>query len=151
MKKINIVIAVVLLLFCIGYFFMIKGLPDRNLENTLKSSFMPTLLLIIFMGLSVLLLIKNIALGTNEACDYMLTRRDLLGLLIVTALIFLYVFLMNITGFLIITPVVMFILMKLTGSSKIREAVIVSISASLLIYLLFDVLFKVQLPGGLVM
>lgn len=151
MKKINIIISIVLLLFCIGYFFMIQGLPDRNLENTLKSSFMPTLLLSIFAGLTVIMLVKNIVAGSVEACDYLITKRDLLGLVSITALIFIYVFLMNITGFIIITPIVMFVLMKLTGTSKIREAIIVSITASVLIYLLFDVLFEVQLPGGLIM
>ena len=149
MKKINIIISIVLLLFCIGYFFMIQGLPDRNLENTLKSSFMPGLLLIIFLALSLILLIKNLSIGSVEACDYQLTRNDGFGILAITALIFVYILIMNITGFLIITPVVVFILMKLTGSSKIREAIIVAVSATLLIYLLFDVIFKVQLPEGL--
>jgi len=151
MKKINIIVAVVVLLFCIGYFFMIQGLPDRNLANTLKSSFMPSLLLIILVGLTLILLIQNIVKDSEESCNYAITGKELLGILVMTVLIFAYVFLLDIVGFLIITPVVMFILMKLTGSKKIRETIIVSVSVTLVIYIIFDLLFRVQLPDGLIL
>lgn len=150
MKKINIVVAIVVLLFCCGYFIMIQGLPDRNLDNTLKSSFMPGLLLIILVGLTLVLLIKNIFQGSEEACNYTISRKELLGILVMTVILFAYVALLDILGFILITPFVMFILMKLTGSTKIKESIIVSISATAIIYLLFDMLFRVQLPDGLI-
>jgi putative tricarboxylic transport membrane protein len=130
---------------------MIQGLPDRNLENTLKSSFMPSLLLIILVGLSLILLITNIVKGSDESCGYHITKKELQGLLIITGLIFSYVYLLDIIGFIMTTPVLMFILMKLTVGFKLRESIIVSISATLGIYLLFDLLFKVQLPEGIIL
>ncbi|MDC7227681.1 MAG: tripartite tricarboxylate transporter TctB family protein [Spirochaetales bacterium] len=150
MKRVNIIAAAVVLLVCIGYFIMIQGLPDRNLDNTLKSSFMPTLLLLILVILSITLLIKNIVTDSEETCNYLISKRELLGLVAITGLIFAYIFLLDVTGFLLITPVIMFVLMRLTGGGKIRESIIVSVSATLIIYLLFDLLFQVQLPDGLI-
>jgi putative tricarboxylic transport membrane protein len=99
----------------------------------------------------VLLLGKNLIFGTDEGCKYQIKKKELLGLIAIVALIYLYVLLMRFGGFLVITPIIIFVLMKLTGSARIREAIIVSISATVLIYLLFDVIFNVQLPGGLLM
>lgn len=151
MKKINIIISIILLLFCLGYFFMIGNLPDRNFQNTLNSSFMPYLLLIILTVLSLFLLVKNFLKGTHEICNHYITRKDLFGIAAITTMIFLYVFIMEFAGFIVTTPFVIFTLMKLTGSSSLKEAIIVSLSASFLIYFFFDFIFKVQLPSGIIM
>ncbi len=149
MKKINIIISIVLLTAAGGYYSLIGTLPDRDLENTLSSAFMPTLLVYMIVFLSILLLIKNIHKGTAEDCCYHITGKEMIGLLYVALIIYFYVVLMKIIGFIFITPVVIIILMKLTGSVKWKEMIAVSVTATILIYFFFNFLFKVQLPHGI--
>ncbi len=151
MKKINIIISVILMSLACVYYYLIGNLPDRDLANTLSSAFMPTLLCYFIMFLSAVLLVKNIRYGTAESCSYHITKKEMLGLLYVALIIYFYVFLMKIAGFIFITPVVMIILMRLTGSVKWKEMITVSVAATVLIYFFFNFLFRVQLPHGILM
>ena len=151
MKKINIIISLVLITAGGIYYYLTGKLPDRDLANTLSSAFMPTLLFYCLIFLSVLLLIKNIKFGTNEGCSYHITKKEMLGLLYVALIIYFYVLLMKLIGFIFVTPAVLIVLMKLTGSSKWKEMIIVSVSATVLIYFFFNFLFKVQLPHGILL
>ena len=151
MKRINIIISIVLMTAAGVYYYLIGNLPDRNLANTLSSAFMPTLLFYFVMFLSILLIVKNIRYGTAENCYYHITKKEMLGLLYVALIIYFYVFLMKIVGFIFVTPVVIMILMKLTGSVKWKEMITVSVVATALIYFFFNFLFRVQLPHGILM
>ena len=151
MKRINIIISLVLIAAGGFYYYLTGKLPDRDLANTLSSAFMPVLLFYLLVFLSVLLLVKNIKYGTNEGCSYHITKKEMLGLLYVALIIYFYVFLMKIIGFIFVTPAVLIILMKLTGSVKWKEMIIVSVSATALIYFFFNFLFKVQLPHGILL
>ena len=151
MKRINIIISLVLIAAGGFYYYLTGKLPDRDLANTLSSAFMPTLLFYCLIFLSVVLLVKNIKFGSREGCCYQITKKEILGLLYITLIIYFYVFLMKVVGFVFITPVVLIILMKLTGSVKWKEMIIVSITATVLIYFFFNFLFKVQLPHGILL
>ncbi len=69
-------------------------------------------------------------------------KKEMLGLLYVALIIYFYVFLMKIIGFIFITPAVLIILMKLTGSVKWKEMIIVSISATVLILFSFLIFYS---------
>jgi hypothetical protein len=56
MRVVNIILAVVLILFGCFYSYLTLNLPDRNLPNTLGSSFMPWVLVICLYGLAILFL-----------------------------------------------------------------------------------------------
>ena len=57
---------------------------------------------------------------------------------------------MRIVGFAIITPVIVFLLMKMMGAVNLKEMILTSVLVSASVYLLFVVVFRVQLPGGMI-
>jgi len=147
-KKANIIISIILILFGAAYAYLTIQLPDRNLPNTLGSSFMPWILVISIEILSLSLLIINCVKGPGVACEVHTTKKELIGILIVVFIIIAYVKLMEYLGFLICTPLFIAGLMILSGSRKWHEIAFVSVIASVAIYFFFFKLFKVVLPMG---
>ena len=150
MRKANIIVSVILILFCGFFAFLISRLPDRNLPNTLGSEFMPWVLVICLFSLSFLLLLKNIFVGTQEKLDSKISFQEGSGVLFLTVIVYGYVQAMGLFGFLLVTPVFIAILMLFTGSRGWKELVIVSILSTLGIYFFFQKVFQVQLPGGII-
>lgn len=148
MKKANIIISSILILFCVFFGVLTARLPDRNLPNTLGIDFMPWVLLIILFLLSVLLLLTNFLGKSLETKDAKITLWEVAGILFLTLIVYGYVQAMNLFGFLIITPVFIAVLMLFTGSRKWKELIAVSVLATVGIYFFFQKVFQVQLPGG---
>ncbi len=151
MKRINIVLSVIVYAFGIWYFWQIGMLPDRNLSGTLKSSFMPYVLLSVLMIINTVFLFVSAVRPCIEECDFTIHGYEIKGILKIVLLIAAYVFLTKIAGFAVVTPVVVFILMRMMGSVNLKEIIITSCLVSVSIYLLFVVVFKVQLPGGILL
>lgn len=148
MKKANIIIAVILILFCVFFGVLTERLPDRNLPNTLGIAFMPWVLLICLFSLCLMLLLTN-ALGKGpEKSGSNITYREVGGVVFLTLIVYGYVKAMDVFGFLIITPVFIAVLMLFTGSRKWKELIAVSVLATIGIYFFFQKVFQVQLPGG---
>jgi len=148
MKKINIIISTVLIIFSGFYAFLTTNLPTRNLPNTLGITFMPWVLVICLLGLSILLLFNTIFRGTKEEYNYHISLKEGSGILSLTAIVFLYVKAMNVFGYLLITPIFVAILMLICGSRKWKEIVIISIVGSFGVYFFFQKIFQVLLPDG---
>lgn len=148
MKKANIIIAGILIVFCLFFGVLTARLPDRNLPNTLGIDFMPWVLVIILFCLCVMLLITNILGKSLESKDAVITLREVFGVLFLTLIVYGYVRAMSVFGFLIITPVFIAVLMFFTGSRKWKELVAVSVLSTIGIYFFFQKIFQVQLPGG---
>ncbi len=148
MKKANIIISSILILFCVFFGVLTVRLPDRNLPNTLGIDFMPWVLLIVLFFLSVLLLLTNFLGKSLETKDAKITLWEVAGILFLTLIVYGYVQAMNLFGFLIITPVFIAVLMLFTGSRKWKELIAVSVLATVGIYFFFQKVFQVQLPGG---
>jgi hypothetical protein len=51
-------------------------------------------------------------------------------------------------GYLIATPIFMAVMMRMTGSKRVKEIVIYSVLTTLGVYILFSRLFEVALPEG---
>ena len=148
MKKVDLIISIILIAFIGFYAFLTINLPARNLPNTLGSDFMPWILVICLSLLSILLLLKAIFGRTVEKGDSTISLKEGLGVLFLTAIIFVYVKAISLFGFIIITPIFIAVLMLFTGSRKWKEVVIVSIVATFGIYLFFQKIFQVLLPTG---
>jgi hypothetical protein len=146
MKRINIITSLVLFAFGGFYIYLITRLPERNLEHTLKSSFMPWVLVILLLFLSLLLLVWNLLRDSQEACDYRISRREGGGLILLIALIIAYILALPYLGFLILTPPLLAVLIWLTGSRRWVEIVAVSLGSTAAVYAFFTLLFRVQLP-----
>lgn len=148
MKKVDLIISIILIAFIGFYAFLTINLPARNLPNTLGSDFMPWILVICLSLLSILLLLKAIFGRTVEKGDSTISLKEGLGVLFLTAIIFVYVKAICLFGFIIITPIFIAVLMLFTGSRKWKEVVIVSLVATFGIYLFFQKIFQVLLPAG---
>jgi len=148
MKRTNIILAVILILFCGYYGYLTTQLPDRNLPNTLGSAFMPWTLNAILFILAVILLVLNLVKGSDENCDFHISLKEGSGVILLTIFVYIYVLAMSFLGFLIITPFFLAVLMLITGSRKWKEIVLVSICATFGIYLFFQRVFQVILPRG---
>jgi putative tricarboxylic transport membrane protein len=148
MKKVNVILAALLIGFGIFYAYLTSHLPDRNLPNTLGSDFMPWVLAGCLLFLSLLLLIKTVFGGSPEQLDFSISPKEGFGVIFLTVCVFAYVKLMILIGFVLATPIFLALLMLITGSRKWKEIVIVSIFATFSIYLLFQKIFQVILPRG---
>jgi hypothetical protein len=148
MKKVNVILAALLIGLGIFYAYLAANLPDRNLPNTLGSDFMPWVLAGCLLLLSLLLLIKTVFGSTPEQFDFSISPKEGFGVIFLTVCVFAYVKLMLLIGFVLATPIFLALLMLITGSRKWKEIVMVSIFATFSIYLLFQKLFQVILPRG---
>jgi len=148
MKKVNAILAALLIGFGIFYAYLAANLPDRNLPNTLGSDFMPWVLAGCLFFLSLLLLIKTVFGSTPEQFDFSISPKEGFGVIFLTVCVFAYVKLMILIGFVLATPIFLALLMLITGSRKWKEIVTVSIFATFSIYLLFQKIFQVILPRG---
>jgi len=148
MKKVNVILAALLIGLGIFYAYLAANLPDRNLPNTLGSDFMPWVLAGCLLLLSLLLFIKTVFGSTPEQFDFSISPKEGFGVVFLTVCVFAYVKLMILIGFVLATPIFLALLMLITGSRKWKEIVMVSIFATFSIYLLFQKIFQVILPRG---
>ena len=148
MKKVNVILAALLIGLGIFYAYLAANLPDRNLPNTLGSDFMPWVLAGCLLLLSLLFLIKTVFGSTPEQFDFSISPKEGFGVIFLTVCVFAYVKLMLLIGFVLATPIFLALLMLITGSRKWKEIVMVSIFATFSIYLLFQKIFQVILPRG---
>jgi len=148
MRKANILMSIIFIFFGLGYSILILQLPDRNLPNTLGSSFVPWIMFIWFEVLSVLLLITNLIKEPIEVCDPRVTKREAIGIVTFIVVLIGYIRLMKSFGFILVTPFFIAGLMLLSGARKWREIAMVSIISTFGIYFFFYKLFRVALPLG---
>lgn len=148
MKKANLLISTLLILFGCYYVYLIGRLPTRNLPNTLGIAFMPRLLVSCLFFLSALLFLSAALNKTREHFDPKISLREGIGVIFLTIFVYFYVQAMSLFGFILTTPFFIAVLMLMTGSRKWKEIVTVSVISPLCIYLFFQKIFKVILPGG---
>ncbi|MEW6673603.1 MAG: tripartite tricarboxylate transporter TctB family protein [Thermodesulfobacteriota bacterium] len=148
MKTANIITAVLLIIFGSYYAYLTFRLPTRNLPNTLGIDFMPWLLVVSLFILSILLLLNSVLKATREKFDPKISLKEGMGIIILTVLVYAYVQFMYLFGFVRVTPVFMAVLMVMTGSRKWKEIVVLSIASPVVIYVFFQKIFQVILPGG---
>ena len=134
--------------FALFYLWQIFMLPDRDMPGTLKSSFMPFLLVTVLLCVNTVFLLVSLLRPCFEKCDYRIHGYEIQGIAKVLLLVICYVMLMKYIGFLLMTPVAVFLLMKMMGASSLKEQILTSVIVSASVYILFVVIFKVQLPGG---
>ena len=88
MKKVNIILAALLIALGIFYAYLAANLPDRNLPNTLGSDFMPWVLVGCLLFLSLLLLIKTVFGGSPEQFDFSISPKEGFGVIFLGVCVF---------------------------------------------------------------
>ncbi len=133
----DIVIGVLLLIFCIFIFVETEKMPVIS-KNTLGSAFFPRLLAGILAGLSVLQIIIGFLNRSGERYFYLEKekRKNLFDLLIVAAFIILYGLMWNKVPFLITSPLLVAVLC-FVFRMKIRTSVILMVVLPIFLFLIF--------------
>lgn len=148
MRVVNIILAIVLILFGCFYSYLTIHLPDRNLPNTLGSAFMPWVLVTSLFILSALLLLQTIYKGSAESCDYAISKKEGTSILFLVVLVIVYIKAMAYFGFLLVTPFFLVALMLTVGARKWKEVLLTSTLVTFGIYLFFQKVFQIILPAG---
>jgi putative tricarboxylic transport membrane protein len=148
MQKANLAIAVILLAFCAAYACLTAQLPARNLPNTLGIAFVPWVLVILLGGLSLILLLKSVLAGSTETSRDETSAIEAARILILTAVVVVYAYATTMVGFLLATPIMLALLMLLTGSRSWKEILITSLTVTFGIYFFFQKVFQILLPRG---
>jgi putative tricarboxylic transport membrane protein len=150
-KRENIVIGAVLLAFSIGYGYLITRLPTRNLPNTLGIDFIPWVYAIFLAFLSLLLIAVGVwgsrTAGQEDSGATPLTGSELRGAVILFALLFAYIYLIDAVGFLVVTPFVLFAMMLLEGIRRYGRMVLIAVIVTIVVYGLFRYVFEVNITG----
>ena len=109
---------------------------------------LPLLLGICFLILGVIQLFSQEALK-SAVKDIFLTKQEGHRIAALTVLAFLTVVLMNTAGFLIITIIFSFIVLKYFESYTTKKSIITSLALPICLWALFNIIFKLDLPAGL--
>ena len=148
MKRVNIVLSLILLLFAGFYAWLTAALPTRDLPNTMGVAFFPWVLCASLVGLSLMLLFKSLYFPPDETCAYRVEWIELKEILIFLVVTYLYINSLVVVGFVIATPVYLAILMISSGSRRWKEIALVSLLTGVGVYFFFDKAFQVILPSG---
>lgn len=148
MRKANIIVSGILLVFAGFYVYLITNLPSRDLPNTLGAAFMPSVLAGLLACLCLILLISSY-LRRNDSQIVSLPYKELRGIAGLIVLITVYIKAMVYLGFILASIIFLGILTWMAGSRKPVEILIASVGVTIAVYLLFYKFFNVQLPAGI--
>tara|TARA_Y100000590_G_C15676874_1_gene998377 strand:- start:382 stop:816 length:435 start_codon:yes stop_codon:yes gene_type:complete len=144
MRKKNLISSIAFLVVGIGYSYLTFWLPIRTLPNTPGPSFFPWVIAICFLILSILLLCKNLFYKNENEEDKEIFGEKIFTLIL---LMFFYILLLPITGFLFITPFFFAGFMYLTSEKRFFYISIFSVSIPFFIFYLFQNIFSIYLPN----
>ena len=148
-KRENIIFGAIFLAVAAFYYVMASRLPERNLPNTLGIDAMPKAFAIFLAFLAVLLILQGL-IGSKRgdaSGRVRLSWAHLRGVVIVFAMLAAYIVLIDLVGFVIVTPFLMFGLMFIEGVRKYVSMVIVSLVTTGVVYALFRFVFEVRITG----
>lgn len=143
----DLIIGVLLLLFCLYYTLLTNQLPGREIPGMIGVAFMPRLLTTLLASLALLLVIQGLRRwwtrpGMSLPQDPASLLRPALALLTLLA----YPVAMAYGGFLITTPIFFGTFMAIAGGRGVRWILLVSLLATVTVYVSFHYLFQVPLP-----
>ena len=150
MKKANIISAVIGMIVsaaAFGYTFTFKQFKNVPVGP----EFFPRVLAIALFIFCVLLLLTN--LKTSEANKksaptMSLKNRGMQKALAGLAIVVVYALLWEVLGFLIITPIAIFLMTLLLGKRSYIKMIVIAVGATVIVFLAFKYLLGIQMPLG---
>ena len=147
MRTRNLIAAIILLALGAGYGFLTATLPTRAIENTTQPSFFPTVVVVLFLILSVILLVQGfITSGNNDVPEApnISPGKYVIGFVAFVA----YLALLPALGFIAANVLIFAVLMALYGERRPVWIVVGSVLVSVALFFLFREVFQIRLPGG---
>ncbi|MBZ4683338.1 MAG: putative tricarboxylic transport rane protein [Fusobacteriaceae bacterium] len=150
MKKINIAIGIIFIIFS-SFIYMKANTFKQTLivDIGLGADFFPKLISIIIILISILLIylsIKNKELSNNVSSVF---NSDMKNSIIGMFLLIIYGISLNIIGYLISTIIFCYIFLHIFKVKNILLKITISLIFSLIIYFIFNRVFLITLPVGI--
>ncbi|PIE33366.1 hypothetical protein CSA56_11835 [candidate division KSB3 bacterium] len=149
MRVSNTAIGLILILFAIAVLVHVRTFP--SLDNGYPGpALFPSVLAVLFFICGTGLIAQGVRAGEKLLTFDVgtLSKRGIINILFVLAVILCYIFLSDYIGFLILSAVLLFAAPKWLGVSTLRS-LILSVVVTLAIYVLFAKILLVPLPWGL--
>lgn len=147
-KTINQRISIVLFLFATVYLILSYQLPSFAYTEV-DADMVPTALGFLLIFLSVLLFFSKDSETEAQKARRNIPKKDIAVLLAVGAGIFLYIMLLEILGFVIVTGLFIFFCSWFLGYKKHITNAVVSVLFPVFMYVVFSMLLNISLPKGI--
>ncbi len=148
MKKANIIAACIGIIFSV-YAFAVTLTFKKFPLVPVGPEFFPRYLSIgLFICSAVLLVQSILSTSKDTAPTLSIFDKGMQRLLISLAIVIIYVISWSYLGFLLSTPILLFIIMHMLGMKKISTKIIVSVCASVGIFFLFKLILNIEMPLG---
>jgi len=132
-------------------FYMIPNSVASNPIPALSSAFFPKILTYVMILLVIILLIQSFKKDNNN--EYKkeneingLIDKSFKKIVLINLVLFTYLFLLNNFGYIISTPIFLFLLLYVFGEKKVVTYIIFPISMTFAIYMIFSMIMKIKLP-----
>lgn len=141
-------VALVLMAVAVFYLILSYQLPDFAYTQV-DADVLPKGLGFIMIGLAVLLFLQNKPETASEKEKRSLKKEDLKLLIYTLGCLLLFVFFLEIIGFVLSTAIFLIVTMRMYGYMNLKRNVIVSIIFTLTLYFSFNYVLKIYLPQGI--
>lgn len=148
MGKKEIILSIILIIISTVVFILTFQFPPQTVA--LPPTAFPRFVSICLLILSLMLLIQGI-IGVKNAppkknVKFKLNNTFIIKLMLLTFLAFLYIRLITIVGYIVATPPFIVGNMLLFNEKRSIWIIVVSITTTVLLYILFRIIFKIPLP-----
>ncbi|WP_347548644.1 tripartite tricarboxylate transporter TctB family protein [Pseudalkalibacillus hwajinpoensis] len=138
-------VAISLLLISILYLVLSFQIPPFP-YSIVDADALPKGLGFILVVLSIFLFIQN-PIEDRKKSD--LKKEEVLMLLAVAGLIFIYILLFELLGFVVVTILFLLVTSRILGYTKWKTLIAVSVGFTLVLYFSFNYLLQIYLPQGI--
>ncbi len=148
LRTLNQKVSIFLILFAAGYLYLsynLKKYPYVPVDSDL----VPKVLGFLLLGLAVLLFFDRSSETTEQKEKRHVPGKDILVILAVGAIIFLYILLFEFLGFLLTTALFIFGCSAFLGYRKWISNLLVSVLFPTALYYIFVYLLQIKLPQGI--
>jgi putative tricarboxylic transport membrane protein len=148
LKSVNRKIGVVLIIISVFFLILCYQLPSYPFA-VVDADVVPKALGWLFLFLSILLFFQKDTETAEQKERRNIPKKEILVLLTVGVFIFLYIFLLEILGFVIVTALFIFVCSKYLGYKDLKSNIAVSILFPVILYAIFVYLLQISLPQGI--
>lgn len=148
LKTLNQKVSIFLILFAAGYLYLSYNLKEYPYVPV-DSDFVPKILGYLLIILAIFLFFDKSSETKEEKEKRQVPKKEMLVLLAVGGMIFLYIFLLEIIGFVLSSMLFIFACSWFLGYRKLVTTILVAVLFPLIMYLSFNYLLQIRLPQGL--
>lgn len=147
LKTLNQKVSIFLILFAAGYLYLSYNLKEYPYVPV-DSDFVPKILGYLLIILAIFLFFDKSSETEEEKDKRQVPKKEMLVLLAVGGMIFLYIFLLEIIGFVLSSMLFIFACSWFLGYRKLVTTILVAVLFPLIMYLSFNYLLQIRLPQG---